>query len=151
MLGLSLGVAVAQDSMPDPRRTPGALNPVVTDTTMAQTICVRGWTRTVRPDRQRSHAMKLRAMRDYGQRGPLSDYEGDHLVPLALGGAPSDMRNYWPEPWVAADGWTAGMKDELEALLSRMVCNGRLSLAEAQRAIAVDWRHAYQLYVLGGD
>jgi hypothetical protein len=96
--------------------------------------------------------MKQATMAEYGLRGQrLSNYEGDHLVPLALGGAPSDLRNYWPEPLIAADGWTAEMKDELEAVLSRMVCSGRLPLDVAQRAIAADWHRAYQLYVLGGD
>jgi hypothetical protein len=96
--------------------------------------------------------MKRQAMAEYGLRGRrLSNYEGDHLVPLALGGAPSDMRNYWPEPLIAGDGWTAEMKDELEAILSRMVCTGSLPLDRAQRSIAADWHHAYQLYVLGGE
>src|SRR5579871_4859124 len=36
-------------SEPDPRCTPGALNPQVTQATIAQTICRAGWTATVRP------------------------------------------------------------------------------------------------------
>jgi hypothetical protein len=144
--------AMAQSSLPDHRLTPGALNPAVTNETMHSTICVRGWTQTVRPDKQRSHEMKQAAMARYRLRGRrLSNYEGDHLVPLALGGAPLDMRNYWPEPLIADDGWTAEMKDELEAVLSRMVCNGSLPLDAARRSIAADWHHAYQLYVLGGE
>src|SRR5947209_6316443 len=36
-------------SRPDPRCTPGALNPRVTQATIRRTICMRGWTSTVRP------------------------------------------------------------------------------------------------------
>src|SRR3954471_22743445 len=90
---------------PNHRMTPGALNPVVTPETVGQAICRRGWTRTVRPSAQISHQMKRQAIAEYGLRGQhLSNYEGDRLVPLALGGAPADTRNYWPEPVFAADG-----------------------------------------------
>jgi hypothetical protein len=68
-------------------------------------------------------------------------------VPLGLGGAPYDPRNLWPEPRVIADGWNAAVKDELEATLPRLVCSGRVPLAEAQRAIARDWIAAYGHYV----
>jgi len=33
----------------DPVRTPGVLNPEVRQETIGDTICTRGWTRTVRP------------------------------------------------------------------------------------------------------
>ena len=38
----------AQDALPDPIRTPGAINPAVTQETIGTTICMRGWTRTIR-------------------------------------------------------------------------------------------------------
>jgi hypothetical protein len=34
--------ALAQNALPDPTRTPGALNPEVTQATIGTTICVRG-------------------------------------------------------------------------------------------------------------
>jgi hypothetical protein len=46
---LSASGALAQSSLPDASRTPGAINPAVTQKTIAQTICVRGWTHIVRP------------------------------------------------------------------------------------------------------
>ena len=105
MVLLASSPAVAQSSLPDHRLTPGAVNPSVTNETMRSTICVRGWTRSMRPDAATNHRMKQAAMVEYGLRGQrLSNYEGDHLVPLALGGAPSDMRNYWAEPLIAGDG-----------------------------------------------
>jgi len=51
--GMALnGVAHAQPSLPDRSRTPGAFNPSVTQENIGRTICVRGWTRTVRPPSQ---------------------------------------------------------------------------------------------------
>jgi hypothetical protein len=41
------------------------------------------------------------------------------------------------------------MKETLEATLSKLVCAGALSLADAQHAIAIDWRAAYWRFVKG--
>jgi hypothetical protein len=77
---------------------------------------------------------------------PLSDFEEDHLIPLEIGGSPDDPRNLWPEPHVAPGGWGSRRKDYLENLLRELVCAGRVSLAEAQQAIASDWIAAYRRY-----
>src|SRR5690242_19992277 len=48
-LALSLSAHSAQaGDLPDPVKTPGALNPDVTQETIRQTICVPGWTASVR-------------------------------------------------------------------------------------------------------
>ena len=142
--------AHAQGSLPDPARTPGAINPAVTQDNIGETICVRGWTRTVRPPQEFTYQLKRRQMREYGYFGRrLGDFEEDHLVPLDLGGAPDDPRNLWPEPRDTADGWNADRKDELEAMLARLVCERRVPLAEAQAAIASNWIAAYRRYVTG--
>ncbi len=146
--GLTVGWAHAQSSRPDPTRTPGALNPEVTQETIGATICIGGWTRTVRPPREYTSALKRQQIREWGYVDRRMDrYEEDHLEPLALGGAPFDPRNLWPEPREPADGWGADRKDELELVLNERVCSGQLSLAEAQRAIATDWIAAYRRYV----
>ena len=49
--------ALAQSALPDPARTPGALNPEVTQATIGATICVRGWTQTVRPPQAYTRAL----------------------------------------------------------------------------------------------
>jgi hypothetical protein len=108
-------------------RTPGALNPDVTQATITRTICVHGWTRTVRPPVSYTNALKDRQLREYGLRGPLSHYQEDHLISLELGGAPVDPRNLWPEPYPRAAG-----VDRIENELNRRVCDGSLSLAAAQ-------------------
>jgi hypothetical protein len=141
---------MAQSSLPDQTRMPGALNPTVTQETIGSTICVKGWTRTVRPARQFTSALKREQIREFGYADRrMGDYEEDHLIPLDLGCAPDDARNLWPEPRVSADGWGADRKDELEAVLARLVCSGRLPLADAQRAIATNWIAAYGRCVTG--
>ena len=108
--------------------TPGALNPDVTEETIRSTICVRGWTRTVRPPVEYTNDLKVKQMRDYGETGPTSQYQEDHLISLELGGAPADPRNLWPEPYPRA-----ATVDEIENELNAQVCSGALSLAAAQR------------------
>ena len=57
-----------------------------------RTICLRGYTRTVRPPRQATDAIKRRQLRAYGDYAGTDPraYELDHLVSLELGGAPAD-------------------------------------------------------------
>ena len=145
------GESHAQSSLPDPSSTPGATNPAVTQANIGVTICVPGWTRTIRPPSKFTSALKrqqLRSWWSYGG-GRMRDYEEDHLIPLELGGAPADPHNLWPEPRHPADGWNADLKDGLERALNRLVCDGSLPLVEAQRAIAGDWRVAYRWFVIG--
>jgi hypothetical protein len=111
----------------DPVRTPGVLNPDVTQATIGSTICVRGWTRTVRPPVEYTNALKGRQMRAYGETGPSSAYQEDHLISLELGGHPTDPRNLWPEPYPRASA-----VDRIENDLNAKVCDGSLSLSAAQ-------------------
>jgi hypothetical protein len=112
----------------DPVRTPGILNPDVTQSTIRSTICTRGWTSTIRPPVEYTNDLKRRQMRAYGETGPASAYQEDHLISLELGGDPRDPRNLWPEPYPrAAD------VDRIENDLNTAVCGGRLSLRDAQR------------------
>lgn len=121
-------------SRPDPVCTPGALNPAVTQATIDQTICVDGWTETVRPAESVTEAEKAASMTAYGDTGSLGDYEYDHFVPLELGGATNDPRNLWPEP-----GASPNPKDTVENELRSEVCDGQISLAVAQREIVKNW------------
>jgi hypothetical protein len=133
---------------PDARMTPGALNPNVTQASIAGTICVRGYTRTIRPEESYTERLKRKqiAAYDYSDRR-LRDYEEDHLVSLELGGSPTDPRNLWPEPHHVVGGWGSYAKDRLENTLHRLVCRHKVSLAEAQSMIAHDWISAYKRYV----
>jgi hypothetical protein len=121
-------------SRPDPACTPGALNPVVTQATIARTICVEGWTATVRPPQGITEQEKAASMAAYGDTGSPGGYEYDHFVPLELGGATNDPRNLWPEP-----GASPNPKDAVEDELHHEVCNDQISLPEAQREIVTNW------------
>lgn len=139
---------VYEPSLPNRNLTPGALNPAVTQENIGETICVRGWTAQVRPPKWLTDEMKRQSIRQYGYADRrLWLYEGDHLIPLCLGGASTDARNFWAEPWRPADGWGAREKDELEAELCREVCVGRLGLREAQASITHNWISAYRRFV----
>jgi len=111
----------------DPVRTPGVLNPEVTQATIGSTICRTGWTRTVRPPVEYTDDLKRRQMRAYGETGASSRYQEDHLISLELGGHPTDPRNLWPEPYPRASD-----VDQIENQLNQQVCSGSLSLRDAQ-------------------
>jgi hypothetical protein len=135
-------------AVPNPRMTPGALNPDVTQATIHSTICVKYYTRAIRPEQGYTARLKREQIVVYGYSDRrLRDYEEDHLVSLELGGSPTDPRNLWPEPQHVVGGWGSYAKDRLENKLNHLVCSGRLSLADAQRAIATDWIGAYKQFV----
>jgi hypothetical protein len=112
----------------DPTRTPGVLNPDVTQADIRSTICRHGWTETIRPPVSYTNALKTRQMRQYREPGSRSDYQEDHLISLELGGSPTDPRNLWPEPYPRATD-----VDKIENELNAEVCSGQLTLAQAQQ------------------
>src|SRR5450759_2491485 len=133
---------------PDRLLTPGALNPAVTQATIGSTICVSGWTATIRPSSSYTTRLKIGQIAAYGYSDTsTSAYEEDHLISLELGGAPSDPRNLWPEPYAMslADGRPTGArtKDSFENSLKKEVCAGTRLLAQAQADIGVYWVHAF--------
>ena len=72
-----------------------ALNPAVTSENIAETICVPGYTKTVRPSVTVTNRIKRKLMKDLGI--PWSDaklFELDHWVALTDGGHPSDLNNF---------------------------------------------------------
>jgi hypothetical protein len=111
----------------DPVRSPGVLNPDVTQANIDSTICMHGWTRTIRPPTSYTNDLKRKQMREYGVEGSLSDYQEDHLISLELGGHPTDPRNLWPEPYPRASE-----VDSIENELNAKVCAGELTLEEAR-------------------
>jgi hypothetical protein len=147
MLVGSMGVlAQALQGLPNPQITPGAIDPMVTQQNLQSTVCVKGYTATVRPDKRVTNRLKREQIRQYrySDTDPRN-YEQDHLIPLSIGGNPSDPRNMWPQPREGA--WGADEKNDLEFIAYRLVCSGQLNLQEAQRRIAANWIEAYQAWV----
>lgn len=133
--------------LPDPKCTPGSTYAGITQENIKETICNPHWegkniftgepargTKILRPPVSYTNKLKIIQMRDYGFTGSASDYEEDHLIPLELGGNPTDPKNLWPEPGAAPNA-----KDRIENLLHARVCRGEITLREAQREIASDW------------
>jgi len=58
---------------PNPSRTPGALNPAVNDNNVNSTICVSGYTATIRPPVSYTNGLKQQQMRDWNLPGTAAD------------------------------------------------------------------------------
>jgi len=149
LLNLLVAIAmVLSGFLPNAAVTPGAVNPAVTQANIRNTICVSGFTSTIRPPSSYTTALKIKQLQQgYVVNGDYNtgDYEEDHLISLELGGHPTDPRNLWPEPYPGSAG--ARVKDTLENRLHDLVCSGAITLKTAQKAIATNWEDAYQKYV----
>lgn len=110
-----------------------SLNPDVTQATIKQTICVSGWTNTIRPSSSYTSKLKARELKAgiklgiYTPDATMAMFVLDHDVPLQVGGAPKDPKNLHLQ--FKADGL---LKDKIEALVRRRVCSGRITLAQGQ-------------------
>ena len=140
--------------LPNSKVTPGALNPSVNQANINQNICKANWTGTIRPPVSYTNKLKATQMAStyksemaiFGM--PAANYEEDHLISLQLGGSPTDPKNLWPQPYA---GNNAHRKDVVETKLKNMICSAKISLADAQKAIATNWVLAYNKYVTPAD
>ena len=119
-----------------------ALNPAVTQATIAVTICTSGWTATVRPPSSYTSSLKVEQLAAFGyaDQNPR-DYEEDHRVPLELGGAPRDQSNLSPER-----GASPNPKDSAENSARADVCAGKVTLQQEQVAFVARWLAPYPGY-----
>lgn len=149
LLVLALPAGAARNpGLPNSRLTPGATNPSVRQTTIHSTICVPGYSSSVRPSESYTERLKFSQLDSgYNLHGDTraSHYEEDHLIPLEVGGSPTSMKNLWPEPRYIV--WGAAKKDALENRLHALVCAGAVPLVTAQRVFATNWIAGYRRYV----
>ena len=121
--------------LPDSACSPGAVS-----TTDIKTICKVGYTNTVR---NVTDTLKKKVFKEYDidwkNRG---DYEVDHIISLELGGS-NDITNLYPESYLITNG--ARMKDKFENYLHKQVCNGSMTIEEAQKEISSNWLQYYQV------
>jgi hypothetical protein len=144
--------------LPDRHLSPGAVQPGYT----IADICphVNPALEAMRP----SSADKAKVYAAYGITShPAGKYEVDHVVPVELlglvGAAAGDPTlNLYPElndtpdpvmvrKYHLSPVYVHNSKDILEDVLHQKACAGIVPLAEAQHAIATDWRQAYAQYV----
>lgn len=131
------------DPLPDPRCTPGGIDPTVSVAVLRnpewRTACVRN----CMTSEQEKHV----TYQWYGLRVPHKNSgkhqvcELDHLVPLELGGA-DGLGNIWPECGpnsTQLDNRYFKIKDRVENYLAEQVKLGAISLETAQHGIAQDW------------
>jgi hypothetical protein len=120
---------------PNPSLTTGAVL-----TTDASTICAPGYSSSVRDV---SAATKEQVYAEYGVSypQPLGAYEVDHFIPLEIGGS-NDIKNLWLEPATPAPGFH--QKDQFENFEHGQVCNGKISVAEAQSRMVSNWYFYWQ-------
>ncbi|MFJ3310115.1 hypothetical protein ACIPSA_45405 [Streptomyces sp. NPDC086549] len=141
------------EPLEDSACTPGAISPAVTQTNLASTICRKGgYTKDIRPSTYVTGKEKELNAASYGYTGRMGDAEYDHLISLQLGGDPNDPRNLWvepPDPGHRTGGGVNNKKDPVETKLHTAVCNGKVALAAAQRAIVTDWTTALSSLGLG--
>jgi hypothetical protein len=116
--------------MPAPK---GELNPAVNQNNIRSTICVAGWSSSVRPSVSYTNTIKKQLMRKYAPKEYLSAYELDHYIPISLGGSPTSPDNLWLQSWDTSKNENAVEKDVLETKLNKDVCKGAISLEAAQK------------------
>ena len=123
---------------PDRRCSPGAYYRGLTKTVLCSSSFHTSSIRNV-PDSEK-HAVEQEyglAPTSYG-----STLEIDHIVSLELGGS-NDPANLFPERAGTRSGYH--VKDKLENAVHTWVCQGKISLHNAQEKIATDWEALYKL------
>lgn len=143
----SLAAATAQaGELPDPNLTPGATDPEVTESNIKESICKVThftWTEGHAPPKSFLESLEKQQIEQYGYSDTsLKHYQMDHLIPLSLGGHPTDPKNIWPQLLIAK--WSARRKDYLEEILHDKVCKGELTLTAAQEMIRSNWVETYK-------
>jgi hypothetical protein len=128
--------------LPDPACTPGAVDPGVTQSNLAQTICRGGYSSSVRAPAAETDKAKQGSLRQYGEQSTKTT-EYDHLISLELGGT-NATSNLWPEPNAGNATGTTNPKDSVENKMHSALCSGQITLVAAQKAIAADWTTALQ-------
>lgn len=112
-----------------------SIDPKVTQANIQQTICVSGYTATVRPPVSYTNKIKLAKLKEIGKTPQdASAYELDHIINLGIGGAPRDPKNLQLQLWEGPVG--AKAKDVVEARMQRAVCAGKITLKAAQTCMS---------------
>ena len=127
--------------LPNPKYTPGVANPKVTQGNISKTICVPGFTKTIRPPANYTNLLKKKQLSSYykSQGKNPSFVEEDHLIALTVGGDPRSPRNLWPQFRKGHSAHPAEQKDLCELATGKAICAGDITLNEGQQGLAVNW------------
>lgn len=126
----------------DPVAAAPALNPDVTPETIQQTICRKGYTKTIRPSSTYTNGIKFRLMRGAEIDESLANkYALDHIIALAIGGSPGSLENL--QLMTAKEN---SRKARIEVKLQCLVCTGQVPLDVAQEKMYTNWEATYWEY-----
>ena len=123
--------------LPDRHCSPGAYYSKATKAVVCSPTFRTGTVRNV-PDSEK-HQVEVEygmAPKTYGR-----TIEIDRIVSLELGGS-NDIANLYPEPGSGPASYH--VKDKLENKLHKLVCDGSMTLHEAQLGIARNWETLYK-------
>ncbi len=135
--------------VPDPKCTPGAINPTVTLEVLQnpsfKTGCIRDCA-TKETDKNVTYGF-YSIPHPKVNTGENQVCELDHLVSLELGGADT-LDNIWPQCGPASETDLNRryfkQKDLVENYLAARVKSGKMKLADVQKGIATDWTQYLQ-------
>ena len=138
VFGAVAGLRAAQAA----EQSAAMLDERVTQQSIADTICRPDYADAVSPpfDVMMEHKQRLLAERGIGV-DEGTDYALDRRVPVLLGGSPDAPANLDLLPWAGTRG--ERRKARFVVHLKRCVCEGELSLSDAQAAIVGNWSAAY--------
>jgi hypothetical protein len=115
--------------------TPGATNPIITQATVASTICKPAYVNKIKS--QISKKTSTEVFAEYAIAKKMrSHYAIDHLVPSNLGGT-NALTNLWPIPLKGTA--TPQRKAAVDAAVHKSMCAGFISLATAQGLFNASW------------
>lgn len=115
---------------------PLPVNPDVTPENIESTICVKGWSKSVRPPQIYTDRVKHHLMREAGlPMESIGDYILDHRINIAIGGSPTALANLTLQ--LRDESFE---KDRAENRAHSLVCAHRLDLRDAQKIMWADWK-----------
>jgi hypothetical protein len=131
--------------LPDRTATPGQTDPLaVADITgtshitngVERNVCAKDFrTPPIRKMITNFAGLKAQACKEYNVTPCDKSVEGDHLISIELGGCPYCLGNIWPQEMDQAR-----IKDhQVEDVLPKLICSGKMTLSDAQQCIADDW------------
>lgn len=129
-LSLTLSVQAGAFSQPDQALTPGAVDA----TAVVAKLCTPGYTAKIRLVTEATKRKVIASYKAAHADWPPPPYEIDHFISLEIGGL-NAQANLWPQPMPEAR-----RKDVVETALHRLVCQGKITLPEAQTRIRTWWQ-----------
>jgi len=128
--------AIAAAQLPNNYYTPGKAEKVD-----IKQLCAATFDASAKPI---SDWQKNETLTRYGVRPEKFSGELEHLIPVSLGGT-NDPDNLYP--FHGQGEYTLEAKQRLAAKLHELVCDGKISLKQAQEIFKKDWTKGYKQYL----